>query len=191
MRKKPNYWTYENCKNVALKCDTKTEFNVEYYGAYKRSIVFQHIKKYNSSPIKKILSDYVKIKKAQELELYWVNEYKKNGWNILNKNKTGGLGGNIIFWTKDKCHEVALKYCRRVDFAKNETSAYISARKNKWLDDICNHMQEKKKRNYWNYDTCKNASKLCTTRFEFSRKFSRVYTVSLENNWLDKFYLNI
>lgn len=43
-------------------------------------------------------------------------------------------------WTKEKCHEEALKYEHRIDFKKNTRGAYHSARINKWLDDICSHM---------------------------------------------------
>jgi hypothetical protein len=45
------------------------------------------------------------------------------------------------YWTKEKCIEEALKYNKRSHFWKNNLSAYYSARKNNWLDEICSHMK--------------------------------------------------
>lgn len=44
------------------------------------------------------------------------------------------------YWTKEKCHEEALKYETKSDFQKFSKSAYSSARKNIWIDEICSHM---------------------------------------------------
>jgi hypothetical protein len=43
------------------------------------------------------------------------------------------------YWTKEKCQETALKYSRRIDFFKNDISAYNKSQKNGWLDEICSH----------------------------------------------------
>jgi predicted GIY-YIG superfamily endonuclease len=43
------------------------------------------------------------------------------------------------YWTKEKCGEIALKYSRRIDFFKNDVSAYNKAQINGWLDEICRH----------------------------------------------------
>jgi len=37
MRKPLNYWNKERCNEVALKCKTKTEFRINYGGAYKKA----------------------------------------------------------------------------------------------------------------------------------------------------------
>ncbi|MFB9862468.1 hypothetical protein [Rufibacter immobilis] len=42
----------------------------------------------------------------------------------------------------------------------------------------------------WNYETCKEAAALCETRFEFSKKHSRAYVVSLERGWINEFFPN-
>ncbi|MFW6219427.1 MAG: GIY-YIG nuclease family protein [bacterium] len=157
----------------------------------ERSKVYQHIIETNKLPIKKHLTeDFVPVKEAQKLENFWVKKFKENGCNILNVAKTGGLGGNELKWTKEKCAEEALKYNTRKEFADGNSSAYIRARRFKWLDDICSHMEwEKRPENYWTYETCKEAAKKCKTRFEFSRKYSRAHTISSKNGWLDEFGL--
>lgn len=47
-------------------------------------------------------------------------------------------------WTKKACAKEAKKYFRRVDFQRGSPSAYVIARKNGWLDDICQHMISKR-----------------------------------------------
>jgi hypothetical protein len=244
MRKPPNYWTKEHCHEVALTCETKTEFRIKYMSAYncswknkyldeicshmkplgnthKRLVysyefsnnyvyvgitcnekkrnrdhfngispVREHMNKYKLKPVKKILTNgYVSVEIASNLEGNYLEKYKNDGWHILNKNKTGGLGGNILYWTKEKCAEVALKCSTRKEFSIKYVSAYVSARKNIWLNDICGHMiRIRKPHNYWNYETCKEAAKKCKTKFEFSRIYSRGHSLALKNNWLDEFY---
>lgn len=46
-----------------------------------------------------------------------------------------------IKWTFESCKEEALKYNHRKDFAKKSMTAYNKARKNKWLYQICSHME--------------------------------------------------
>jgi hypothetical protein len=172
---------------VGLTCNDKRR-NRQHYNEI--SPVKNHMVKFNLIPIKKILTNgYVNVNEAQILENDWVNKYKNEGWNILNTKKTGGLGGNTLFWTKEKCHEVALKCKTRKEFSIKYVSAYINSRNNKWLDDICNHMiRQRKPRGYWNYLTCKEESLKYNNRFDFSHKCSSAYFISSKNNWLDEFY---
>lgn len=188
--KKRLVYSYEFSDNfvyVGITCnmDRRNKQHCEIGGA-----VFEHINKSNILPIRKILSDgVVDVRKAQELEKMWVDRYSINGWNILNKMKTGGLGGNTIVWDKTNCLNVAILCKTRKEFSIRFVSAYINARKNGWLDEICSHMiLLRKPKNYWNFENCKEAAKKYNTRFDFSHKCSGAYFVSKKNNWLDAFY---
>ena len=44
------------------------------------------------------------------------------------------------YWTKERCAVEALKYNTRSEYQNNSGSSYESARKNKWLIEICGHM---------------------------------------------------
>ena len=44
------------------------------------------------------------------------------------------------YWTKERCHEEALKYKFRSDFYRKSVSCYSKAWENRWLDEICSHM---------------------------------------------------
>lgn len=43
---------------------------------------------------------------------------------------------------KENCREEAIKYSQRTDFMRNSGSAYGSALRNGWLDEICSHMEK-------------------------------------------------
>jgi predicted GIY-YIG superfamily endonuclease len=46
----------------------------------------------------------------------------------------------IKSWTKEECHQEALKYIRKKEFRYNSKRIYNIARLNGWLDNICSHM---------------------------------------------------
>ncbi len=171
---------------VGLTCNEKRRNNQHHNDI---GPVFNHIKKTNIEPIKKIISDgYVDIKIATNLEYETVKKYESDGWLILNSKSTGGLGGNVLYWNKERCHEMSLKCTSRKEYSIKFSSAYISSRKNGWLNEVCSHMvMSMKTRNYWNYDTCKEVGITFTKRFEFSRKYSAAYEISRKNKWLDEF----
>ena len=44
------------------------------------------------------------------------------------------------YWTKDKCHEEALKYNTLTEFENNDIGAFSAAKRNRWLSEVCAHM---------------------------------------------------
>ncbi len=108
----------------------------------KNSTVYKHSKNNNIIEIKQ-LTKYLKIYDAKKKEKFYVKLYKILGFKILNKVKTGGIGGTKTIWTKEKCKEEALKYKYRSVFKKSNESAYSASRKYDILDDVCSHMIKK------------------------------------------------
>jgi hypothetical protein len=232
VRKIKGYWTYEKCKEEALKYNNKKEFRKKNGGAYasarknnwlydiclhmklqgnlynrciysyefsdncvyvgltcnierrsyerllfKNDTVTKHINKTGLEPVRKQLTEYIDKDEASKLEGIYKQQYIDNGWIILNKAKTGGLGGNIIKWNKDKCKEEALKYTTRTIFQQNNTSAYRSALKNGWLYEICLHMIITSKPNgYWTKERCQEEALKYKTKKEFQKKSNGAYT---------------
>ena len=91
-------------------------------------------------PVPKILETNITILEGQKLEGVWVEKYKKQGWNILNKMKCGegcgSLGTLNRKWSKEKVFEESKKYTSRSDFGRKSSGAYKHARINKWLDEM-------------------------------------------------------
>jgi len=152
----------------------------------KRGPVFNHIKSTNLNPEFKKITDYINVDDAKIKELDYINLYKKNGWKLLNSAKPGACGGGDRKWTKEKCEVEALKYSNVGDYKKNSLS-YRAAVRNKWLDDICTHMNRKKNPyNYWTKEKCQEEALKFKTRKEFELKFRGGYAASRINGWLDE-----
>tara|TARA_Y100001937_G_scaffold128590_1_gene206056 strand:- start:11 stop:763 length:753 start_codon:yes stop_codon:yes gene_type:complete len=128
---------------------------------------------------------------AGNRESFWIDYYKKRGWNILNKNKAGSLGGSKLKWSKKSCQEISKLYESKSDFKKNNINAYNAAVRHKWISEICNHMKRPKSHNLkWTYDACKLESSKYQTRNEFQNGSGSAYMSSLKNEWLDDFFKN-
>jgi predicted GIY-YIG superfamily endonuclease len=107
---------------------------------YNSSSVLKYIKKTGLTPFLKQLTDYLDVEIASKLEEIKKKEYEASGWNIINKVKCGGIGGNKIKWNKENCKKAASQFKTKMDFRKNCGSAYTISLKNKWLTEICSHM---------------------------------------------------
>jgi predicted GIY-YIG superfamily endonuclease len=238
-----NYWTFERCKEEALKYDTRKELltnnNCAYnaiirnkwsvilfshmktlgnknsrmiYGAIfsdnsvyigltynfqerKRnhltdinSSVYKYIKEKNIKPNFIKLTDYINVEKAQSLEIYFVNKYKSEGWNILNKAKAGILGGPERYWTFERCKEESLKYKTIKDFRINSYQAYSSSIRYKWLDILCSRMIRGKsgKVSSWTFERCKEEALKYKSRSKFKIGNCGSYNSARKHGWLDE-----
>lgn len=154
-----------------------------------KSSVFKHIdiNRFNNDDFVFKNCGYYKQKIAQIQEGIYLKKYKNAGWNILNRTKTGGLGGNNLKWTFLNTQKEALKYNNRTEFSIDSNSAYSSALKNGWMDDVCGHMEIRQRPNgYWTKDRCHEISKLYKTKKEFLEYDKNTYKHSWKNGWLDE-----
>ena len=65
-----------------------------------------------------IIEDNLLLKEGVEREKFWIQKYKDDGWNLLNTNNGGSIGGILRgMWNDhDKCKEEAKKYINRKQF---------------------------------------------------------------------------
>jgi hypothetical protein len=134
------------------------------------------------------LTDYIDRLGAKDKEGEYVDRYKSEGWTILNKAKTGGLGSCETMWTYEICKEEALKYETRGELRKGRPSCYGTISKRGWLDDLCSHTVVNEKRklpNYWTYEICKEEALKYETRGVFAKKSGSCYNLACTNGWLD------
>jgi predicted GIY-YIG superfamily endonuclease len=90
------------------------------------------------------------------------------------------------FWTKEECTKEALKYNSKVDFIKYCVSAYNSAIKNGWLEEITKHMIRPTPYNKkWDKNACKNEALKYSSRVDFQKKSGSAYVSAYMNGWLD------
>lgn len=134
----------------------------------------------------KVIINNLTAQESQTYEKYYVNEYEKNGWKLINKAKAGSLGGNVQFWDYEKCYEEALKYQSETDFRKLSLSAYQKSIKMGWRNDYY-WLEKYDPHTYYSYEECYCAAKQCESYNDFSRRFSSIYRYSKLNDLLKDF----
>ena len=139
-----------------------------------KSMVNKHIVKTGLTPIFKKVTDYISKEEARKMEGQIEEQYRKDGWNILNIAKTGALGSNIIRWTFDEIQKEALKYNTRVEFQKGSSSAYARAHKQNILDDVTKHMGPPQRKRY-TYEQIKDAASKYTYVKDFRENHNGEY----------------
>ncbi|MET2951739.1 hypothetical protein ABXV18_27035 [Vibrio owensii] len=90
------------------------------------------------------------------------------------------------YWTKEACHDEALKYQSRNEFKKGSGSARIAAYRKGWLDEICSHMvKPQSHRVKWTKEACRDEALKYQYRVEFQKGSKGAYSSARKNGWLD------
>ena len=139
------------------------------------------------------VSEYMDADAAAEEEKRLIAESRESGFEVLNKNRGGSLGGAEGIWTKAKCKQTALEFETKARLKEAEAGCYGKMRKEGWLEELCAHMRpgdrggwgasrEKK----WTKDNCALAAQKYSTRTEFARNSTSAYSSAWSNGWLDE-----
>ncbi len=204
-----NGWLKEICSHMPYKTTSQKrkiyafEFsdNYVYVGlSYNVNVrKSQHITS-DSSPVKKhiisnpeinyefkILSNFIDVDKIIDLEKLFIKKYKDKGFKLLNSTCGGELGGSRLYWTKKRCQAEALKFNSKIEFRNKNLTAYSSAYRRGWIDEICSHMVEiRKPRNYWTKERCRLEALRFKTRTDFSNGNQSSYNRAKVNGWLEE-----
>lgn len=125
---------------------------------------------------------------AQRKEARAVRFLQSIGFHTVNVKQAGSLRSwSKPFWTKERCADEALKYATRGMFVASAGSAYNTALRHGWLDEICAHMMvQRKPKGYWTKSRCADEAAKYTTRAEFQRNAKGVYNTARRNGWFDE-----
>ncbi len=155
------------------------------------SQVYKHISETGLDPIYKELTDYLPIDKSIKMENYWMNKMKDDGYVMLNINKTGALGGNIVKWNKNDCKKAFL-FCKNIKEVRSlYSTAYSKSVKNRWIGDFSKHMKYVSNGKWNNKENCQSESLKYSSRTEFKIKSSGAYYASIRNGWLNEICLHM
>lgn len=126
-------------------------------------------------------------------EQQFVDQFEIDGFHILNERKAiGNVGYSRRKWTRELCHEEALKYKTRWDFQKFSMNEYSAAKNHSWLDDICSHMESPKKSpDYWTKEKCIEEAKKYNSRNEFRINATYPYKIMSINGWIEELCAHI
>ena len=152
----------------------------------------QHFTKTNSAVNKHVIQtglkprfvelsvSYIDAKDAKILEGDMVDQYKCNGWTILNQAKAGSLGGGKCsrVWTEEKVKKEISKYKTLNEFRTKSKLAYIAVKSNKWYH-LLEPLERTKKLNlYFNqvqqeakkYNTIKDFAENSNTEYQWAKR---------------------
>lgn len=200
-------WTKEAIFEESKKYTTLSNFRKKCRGGYHAANINGWLKemvwlKRNVRPHKKTVKNNETFLKGSNLK--WTkeavfeeskkygtrNEFKKNSnaYQVAVRQKWLDempwlmIVGHYVKWTKETVFEESKKYHTINEFRKNCNTAYIVARKNKWLKDM--HWLEKVLK--WTKEAVFEESKKYSNRSEFFNGNSVAYRVALKNKWLDE-----
>lgn len=142
-------------------------------------------------PRLKILEKGLELEDSCEKEQYYIDRYKKNGWIIINKAKSGrGIGsvgclGHGI-WNFNTSYEEALKYKSKNEFMTKNPTVYFLALRNKWMKSYF-WLTDKNEERKWTYNKCKEEALKYKTKKEFSTNNNKAYSAAVRHGWISTF----
>ncbi len=147
-------------------------------------------------PDYKILERGLNSNQARFKEQDWVEEYKKNGWKMINIMKAGGLGSYSRKWTLEALQEEANKYKTRGEFADHSPVAYGTARAKGLIDELFkNHPNlgkstDRKPDYYWTKEILQDEANKYKTRKEFKKIDINAYRAAIRLKIMDELFKN-
>jgi len=175
----------DKCAYVGLTYNFTKRKNTHLY-SNKYSSVKNHIIKTKLIPHFIKLTDYIDSNISSIKEGEYLNMMTNRGYTLLNKTKTGGLGGSTLIWTFDKCKEEVYKYKDIKTLRRDNNSVYSTIIKNKWGIELFKHMISLRKPNgYWTKEKCIEESLKFKTKKEFMSKSPTVYSIIQKRGWIN------
>lgn len=159
----------------------------------KNSSVLRHSIEYGLAvPQPKVLEQDISRENSGEKEHYYVEQYRSDGWNILNRAKTGKTSsskGSIEKYSQNEIINTARNYSTMKEFYTAEPVMYqVMNKKGMELDWL---VKVKQANGYWDdKERCRQAAMQCSTPREFTLRFSGAYESSRKNKWMREFFPN-
>lgn len=119
------------------------------------------------------ITDYINFSVASQIECDLIDEYKNNGFFLLNKNKGGGLGGMVTITdiSKKECLEKA-KLCKNItEFKQKYYSLYTFSCQNGFENEIREILFFDRKRKVCVFDVDGNLIEVIDSLRECEKKY--------------------
>lgn len=153
------------------------------------SAVNIHIRETNSKFDFKELTDFLEKDIASKKEEEFRQQYKNDGWHMLNRMKCGSLGAlGSQKYSKEMTQIIAKKYNCRSDFNIHDKGAYLFAYKNGWLDEICSGMPKFKGREEPTEEEIQNTIKQCKNRTELKSHHTKIWNILVESGRIEEYF---
>lgn len=134
-----------------------------------------------------ILKEKLLPTESQYWEDYYVKDFFKRGYKIINRAKTGvdvgSLGGGFIKWTKKATFLESKKYRTFGEFRNGNPSASNAASRNGWLKEMTWLAYDQMPNGYWTKERVIEESKKYSSRAEMEKYSLAAYSAALKNGW--------
>lgn len=92
--------------------------------------------------------------------------------------------GLMNHWNYKNCHNEAKKYKNKIEFMTKSPGAYQTAYKDGFLENICSHMNLKRKK--YSFDDVYTEAKRYNTKVSFQKQALKYYATAWRNGWVEK-----
>lgn len=201
---KRNGWYEECCAHMGTMGNKQriiyayefTDFHAAYIGLtfkmevrnkrhHKEGAVFEFAQLHHIDiPQPKILTDYMDQEEASVQEGVWLQKYKDAEWMILNRLKTGSLGGQeLLDYDISKIEESMQGFDKLDDWAKSYKSyrEYIRQHQLDYLLD--KHFPNRMRQIYDDYEECKKAYSQCNSIRQVHDRFPGALAAAKRHGW--------
>lgn len=177
-------WTYEEIKNEALKCHSRSNFEsnnkLAYDAARRRGVledVCSHMEpQYTYWTEETLHKEALKYNTRSQFKLNNASAYATSLRRGILYSVCGHMDSVNIMWSDKSVAGECLKYSTRAELQQKCPSAYSYARRNNILDEVCKHMQPSQ--TSWSTEMlCEEALKY-STRKDFERNNCSAYTTA-------------
>lgn len=196
IRHRREYYTYEKCKELALKYTSTSEFRKKQYGAYnvakdnKWLNDFSWLEKQFKWTEKTLLEEAKKYKTRSEFAKEKPGAYEyavkhslldKCIWFVESKKPNG-------YWTYERCMEESKKYKYRGDYRTESHGSYKVAIRNGWIDDFTWLKKQKPNiRRVWTKEKCRDEALKYKSSSEFRKGNKSAYKAATRYKWLKEY----
>lgn len=164
----------------------------------ENDIVYKTIKKLGA-PKYYIIKTNIDVKTGLFYEDYYKIIYKENGWNVLNKAKTGIRSGSVGALgmhrrTKQRCLEAAQQCSTVGEFIERYNTLYIKSLRKGWLKEYTWLQYNRMQAGYWDvYENCRQESAKYRNKKDFQIGCASAYNASKRHRkggrrWIDIFF---
>ena len=158
----------------------------EHTSGVKDSPVYKHAKETGAPFEFNTLTDWLDTDAAAQAEDHYIEQYRADGWKMLNKNKGGALGMMTWLYTDDNIKREVGKYEYFEDFKKGSPRFYRYICNHHLYDRYFSQMKRRKKQRVkWTIELAVEAAKECRTRSELSKKHNQAYNMLKKADLLD------
>lgn len=190
IKKRSGYWTFNKCKEVALKCDSQKEFYKNFRMAYESAkkndwlddirthfkIVGNRYERLIYAILFKDKSVYIGLTHDVE-KRYWQHLNREYGTVYKHMDKTGLVPNCIKLTPLLDINSAKLEEKKFVEKYKNDGFFILNKAKTGALGSSIKK---------WGFEECKNEALKYKSRNEFCIQSSGAYQSSIKNKWLDE-----